>query len=997
MSNASTRKSYRCRHRRMIRSALCSAIFVAVMGAPTTLWAQETSGSVSGSIVGGVPANAQVLIRNLGDGSVVTRQPDASGGYRGDGLAPGNYEISLTSAGSQISSTRVQVHAAATASADLPGATSSTTVAKQDVSQELDAILVTGIRGSMASANDKKRESPQILDAIVSEDVGKLPDNNVPEALSRVTGVQIDRVHGEGSGVSIRGLTDIQTTINGNSSSVGESRSTNLADIPAELLKSVEVYKTRTANQVEGGIAGTVNVELRRPLDLPKGDTFAASLRGVYSDIGEDWSPYGSVLWGKHFDTGLGEMGFLLNGSFTRNNYEEVFIDSESPSNFAGDARDNLPAGLQDIIAPYAMNYGVEKGQIERPSLNAAFQWKATDNLDFVLEGSYFGSEEKRQRDRLHLVLRETNYDLSDIVLAPDGKTVQSVTASRDSGLTGGPESYYEELDSDNYTTNFEAHWNGEAVKIKGSAQYNWSKTNQFGIQQIMRLKDVTSATVDTQSPNVPGGGPYIDFVGADLANVDDYTLYQFHDEQIFAKSHEFATQLDLTYTPRGDGFVRSIDAGLRYSRRNIQRRYGYRDVFPEDADGDAVALTDFPAGELVTTQPNLDGAAYTPSWYHLSGQNLMSNYATVIDYLSQFSEDWTTTRPSANRGGSFVSNEKTYAGYAQLNYGFELGVPIDGVAGVRVTRTEGVIDSANYRPDTNGGPDIIQAAVGEGSYTDVLPSITGIAHLTDKLQLRLAYTQNVERPSFYELRPYAYYETRASPPLVYSGNPDLKPNREESYDMSLEYYFGKAGSMSFAAFLKKPDGFLYNSGEEEYVPELGTNAIVYKMRNAGPGEFRGYEFAVQSFFDFLPGLWSNFGASANFTYMDKFQILYPFSEEESTIPGIYDAVGTSKQTMNLALYYDTPKFSVRLAYNRRSKRKDWVWTEQPAYSPYTMETSRLDAAINYTPYKFVTFSLEATNLLDEDVVRYFGTTKYLPQGPRYEARTVQLGVRMRW
>lgn len=989
------------RGRRIRPALLCGAVLAALLPI-LSAQAQDATGGIGGSVAGVVPADARIVIRNLGTGVSQESRPSASGAYASEGLNPGEYEVVLMSGDRRLSSSRVRIEAGKVASLALSAGGANPRDAD---AQEMDKVVVKGIRGSLESAQERKRNAKNIVDAIVSEDVGKLPDNNVPEALSRVTGVQLDRIHGEGSGVSIRGLTDIQTTINGNSSSVGEGRATNLADIPAELLKSVEVHKNRTADQVEGGIAGTVNVELRRPLDLPKGTTVAGSLRTVYSDIGKDWSPYGSVLWSNRFDTEHGEFGVLLNASYTENNYEENYVDSESPSLFFAETYDNMPAELRDVaIAPYAVNYGVEKGSIKRPSLNAVLQWKPSENLDFLLEGSYFGSNEKRQRDRLHLVVREWNYDLSDIELAPDGRTVQSVTVSRPDGVNGGPESYFEMVDSDNYTTNFETHWHTESVKIDGGLQYNWSKTQYYGILQIMRLAGATGASIDVNSPNVPGGGPYIDFIGADLGDLSSYRLLQLHDELTRAKSNELIGHLDLTYTPAGDGFVRSVQTGVRFTDRDTERFYGYRDAIPMQG-GQSPALADFPTGgHILTTQLNLDGAANLPSWYHLSGADLYSQWGSVLSYLATnypgqwWSSEWNSYRPQANRGGSYDDNEKTMAAYAQVNYGFDIGVPVDGTVGVRVTRTEGISHSANYRPDTvNFGPDIIQEASGGASYTSVLPSLNSIVHFTDKLQLRLAYTENMERPPFYELRPFAYYETRANPPVVYAGNPDLRPNYERSYDMSLEYYFGRAGSASLAAFLKKPDGFMYYSGEVEYVDQLGTDATVFQLRNAGPGEFRGYEFSVQSFFDFLPGKWSNFGASANFTYLDRYQIKYPFSEEEAQIPGIYDAPGTSKSTMNLALYYDTPKFSARLAYNQRSKRKDFVWTEQPAYSPYTMETSRLDAALNYTPYKFVTFSLEATNLLGDRTERYFGNTKYLPLGPRYEAKTYQFSVRMRW
>jgi len=957
------------------RSAILAASLTLMASMPVL--AQDASGSLYGQIV--MADGVSIRVRNLDTQAVHNVTPDANGRYTLDGLAPGRYAVTISNASGRPATSEITVRAG-----ERTQVPAQITAGTDDVVRDFDAVIARGIRGSLESAQDRKREASQILDAIVSEDVGKLPDNNVPEALSRVTGVQIDRVRGEGRGISIRGLGDIQTTVNGLNSSVGESRTTNLADIPAELLKSVEVYKTRTADQVEGGIAGTVNVELRRPFDLPEGGTLGGSLRTVYNNIGENWSPYASLLWSNRTTTQWGQIGFLLNGSFTRHNYEEIFIDSESPDRFCCEAFDKLPENMREMLAPFAANYGMEHGEIERPSINASLQFKPSDALELLLEGSYFGSKEKRHRNR------EWNYDVSDVVFTPDNRHIQSLVVTSPTGaISGGPESYYEQVDSDNYTSNFEVRWRGEQLDVRGSAQYNWSKTNYYGILQVMQLAGVNSARFTINSPNVPGGGPWIEYLGADLTDPSTYRMRNFHDEQTFAESDELASAIDLTWTPKRHGFVRSWQGGLRYSERNTERHYGYRDTLPAIPP----SLTDFPTGSnAMISKPNLSGAAFIPTWYHLSGPDLAANWQEVMDYVG-----WLTPRPDDNRGQSYTSNEQTLAGYLQLNYGFNAGLPVDGTAGVRVVKTEGVSRSADYRPIPEPPFEDIRDSVGQGSYTDVIPSINTALHFTDKLKLRLAWTRNVQRPSFFNLRPFAFFETRANPPLVFAGNPDLRPNRETAWNLSLEYYFGRAGSASIAGYIKKPDGFLYYSGEEEYIPQLDTIGTVFKERNAGPGEFRGIEMAAQSFFDFLPGIWSRFGASANFTWLDKYEIRFPFTEAQSQIPDIFNAPGTSKRTYNLALYYDTPKFSARLAYNYRAKRKDWIWTPFPEYSQHTMATSRLDAALNYTPYKFVTFSLEATNLLDEDIIRYWGDTKNVPMGPRYEARTLQASVRMRW
>ncbi|WP_233245402.1 MULTISPECIES: TonB-dependent receptor [unclassified Caulobacter] len=874
------------------------------------------------------------------------------------------------------------------AKADAASASEKSDKKAADDANVVDTVIVKGIRGSLNAAAERKRKSAQIVESIESEDVGKLPDNNVPEALSRITGVQIERVHGEGSNVTIRGMSGVATTLNGNSNTVGEGRSTNLADIPAELLKSVQVYKTRTADQVEGGIAGTVNVELRRPLDLRNGYTIAGSIKNVYGSTGDTKSPYASLLIGNRFDTAIGEMGFLINGSYTRNNYEEDFVESESPDEFfeGSVSLNSLPASQKNIIAPYAVNYGVEQGKITRPSINLVGQWRYNEHLDFVLEGSYFGSEEKRARDRLHVTTRDWNSSVSDVVLADDGKTVQSLTLSRAAGVDASAQSYYEEVDSDNYTTNAEVHWRGDRLQIDGAAQYNWSSTNYYGILTLAHFLDasgnpISSVNVDFNSSNVPGRGPYINFTGTDLSQVGNYQIFQVHDEQTYAKSREFVLKADGTYRVSDDKLLRSIGFGARYTDRHLTRDYGYRDAFP------VTSLTGFAPGIGVTTS-KLAVSGFSPTWYHLSGPDLMANTAALRAVAG-----WTTVKPSNDVGQSYVEDERSLAGYVNLNYAVKSRFPIDGVAGVRVVGTKGTNVSTKINLDEDWNP-VYTPTEGSGDYVDVLPSLNAVIHFTPKIQLRMAYTYNIQRPNFLDMS--AWRTIQANNQIIYAGNPDLKPNRSENYDASLEYYFGRGGIVSLGAFLKKPDGYIYysNDGTEDI---NGVTYTVYTNRNAGPGEFQGYEFNSSGFFDFLPGKWRNFGASANFTYMAKYNINYPFKGEQRLIPGVFDADSTSKYTYNLALYYDTPQFSARVAYNYRARYKVTVYQDNPEYSPYNDATSRLDAAVNWTPVKQLTLSFEGTNLLKENNNVYWGQDRMLPLGVRVQARTLQVSARFRY
>lgn len=143
-----------------------------------------------------------------------------------------------------------------------------------------DDIVVTGVRASIVGALNVRKNSIQIVDSIVSEDVGKLPDNNVVEALQRVTGIQVtDRAGGEAATITIRGLTDPLTTLNGRNIFTAAGTSFALQDISANLVKQVDVYKTRSADQLETGLAGQIDVQTRRPLDFD-GFTISASPAG---------------------------------------------------------------------------------------------------------------------------------------------------------------------------------------------------------------------------------------------------------------------------------------------------------------------------------------------------------------------------------------------------------------------------------------------------------------------------------------------------------------------------------------------------------------------------------------------------------------------------------------------------------------------------------------------------------------------------------------------
>ncbi|UIP06073.1 TonB-dependent receptor [Erythrobacter sp. SDW2] len=241
---------------------------------------------------------------------------------------------------------------------------------------EGNVIVVSGIRQSLANAQDLKRDSDTVVDAITAEDIGALPDRSVTEALQRVPGVAINRFAGsndpdhfsvEGSGVVVRGLNFVRSEFNGRTAfaaGVG-GQALNFADVPSELLGSVIISKNATADMIEGGLAGTVNLNTRKPFDN-NGLKMAFSIEGNYGDLRKEWTPTISGLISNTWDTDIGRIGVLVSGAYSRiksrsdgiqiANYQtrDGVLVNAANTNGVRVCRNPLPSGSDSFTLPPA-------------------------------------------------------------------------------------------------------------------------------------------------------------------------------------------------------------------------------------------------------------------------------------------------------------------------------------------------------------------------------------------------------------------------------------------------------------------------------------------------------------------------------------------------------------------------------------------------------------------------------------------------------------------
>lgn len=279
----------------------------------------------------------------------------------------------------------------------------STSLYAEESSDSVEEFVVSGIRASLTRAVDIKREAASVVDSISAEDIGKLPDTTIADSLQRVTGIQIRRSAGEGSTVNVRGLPQVSTQLNGESFlSPGSitSQQPNFSDIPAELLSGVDVLKSSEAKTLSGGVAGTINLKTRRPLDLKSGWTFAGSAEGTdgsYTDkmgskvsgfAGFNDEDFGAIFTVSRSQANLANFRYGMFSDWWFRGYHEDGAQNwpgfqpAKDLNGDGDTKDSLFGTI---------DYGVtnKSSERERTGASASFQYKPNDKLELIADVFY--------------------------------------------------------------------------------------------------------------------------------------------------------------------------------------------------------------------------------------------------------------------------------------------------------------------------------------------------------------------------------------------------------------------------------------------------------------------------------------------------------------------------------------------------------------------------------------------------------------------------------
>ncbi|MFV0623421.1 TonB-dependent receptor [Sphingomonas sp. ac-8] len=866
-------------------------------------------------------------------------------------------------------------------------------------------IVVTGLRRSVQGAQALKRDSDQILDAVVAEDIGKLPDNNAAEALARITGVQVSRSQDEANGVSVRGLPDVTTTFNGRELYTAEGRQVAFQDFPAASLAGIEVYKSTTADLVEGGIAGLVNVRSRRPFDFD-GFEIAGSIRGIYGDQARKYDPQGSLLITDRFETGIGEIGALLNVSYTQTNYlTSARWDSGRIVAPAEDQPVTTPGVGRDFQFPESVGIFYNRGKRWRPSVNGTIQWRPADNVELYVEGLYQGYRGRESNDELALRLEGGTPTLSNVVLDEDDpQKVKSLTISNGQGSIG-TDLFRGVPHSTTNTYQFAGGGSIEFEHAKLSTDLAYTDTHNYFTDYGFDFAAREPATADIEFDiDRDYGGVEYSLPGFDLGDPNNYVIRGIFDRRRDGRGSgwQWRTDLELDYDL---GLIDKLQFGTRFTTRKSSFADGTRYA---NIRAQRVSILDAPIGAGGLIVPGFRGSDAQPTrqWYAPKASDIFGNIEALrrfaqerlrisnLGNADQQPEIWDPALPTYTT--QFQADEKSYAAYGQLHYAFDVGgIAIDGIVGARIVNTtirttgQGLADGVPNTTDDRK------------NYVDVLPNASLRAKLTERLQFRASATETRTRPTFGQTNP-AFVVTRDAVNLgdynASSGNIDLSPIQSKNYDASLEWYFSRTGSLTGAIFRRDLEGFISSYTTLQNVPGFGEIRVT-RPENAGKGRIQGAEVAFTTFFDFLPGWLSGFGTQLNATYLDGKQALPTVLGEEGRMVRVPN---TSKWTYNANLLFEKGPVSARLAYNYRT---DWAnfynntEMEDAVAGEFTRATERLDFSASVTPVEYLTITFDATNLTGAPFqnVRNFTETQSYPRDIRYEARTFSLGARFRF
>jgi iron complex outermembrane receptor protein len=804
--------------------------------------------------------------------------------------------------------------------------------AEKSAENEIEVIQVTGIRSQLTKAVATKRDNSQFVDAISADDMGKLPDANVAESLQRVSGVQLERGIGEGSAISIRGLTQNVILVNGRQVTTAGGRGDKGPDtlesstysllslIPSSLVSTLEVSKLSNASQIEGALGGVVNIVTRKPLD-ESGQKIVASVSGAHGDLSGDTGVEWSGLYSNTFNDDT--LGFLISASSSSREFQEDGLNTFSGYGFDNSVTDDA---TNNVLVNRDMRFWQINDERDKTGINGIVQWRPTDDLDLYVDSFY----SKVTSDRSRYWTGFWNCCGYENVTISENNILTAATVNRPVQTN----TEYVDAESDFISTAIGGSWVGDLWTV--TAEVSHTASDSIMAQDFVRYQtaEKTAVSYDLTAGDVPS----LDFGGADLTSVDGLNLAIIFDFTTIQETSDTAARIDFS-RDFDNGFLSTVDFGARYNTTETKQKATHRDVRPN------LALSDLPnISTMHTNNDFFSGDAPALNNSYLVADPSWAGCATLNEFYDDAQKAECAEGFEAPRG--YTISEDILALYAQANYESEIGdTPVSGNFGIRYVDRDLTSDGIVVSPE--GAQSANRVEVND---TEILPSAVLKADISDDVVLRFGAARTLTFPNTANLT--SGVQVRGDFTGA-GGNPELNPFVINQFDFSAEWYFGESSILSAGLFYKDVDSFIINEITARNLPGFSQEVFVQEPINGEGGKIKGIELLYQQPFALIDGA----GVMATYSFIDSETPFEDTSGNNLPMPGL------SENNVNLVAYYEKNDMGIRLAYNWRDEYLQGL--ASTGTGVYFEDYADLSATANWKINDNFTVNFEAANLLD--------------------------------
>ncbi|BBF79441.1 TonB-dependent receptor [Asticcacaulis excentricus] len=728
----------------------------------------------------------------------------------------------------------------------------------------IETVVITGVRGSLQRSMNIKRNATGVVDAITSEDIGKYPDTNLAESVQRIPGVSIDRTNGEGSTVTVRGFgpgfnlvtlngrvmpsAQIGAVGTGNITAGGGSRNFDFSSIASDGVSGFEVYKTGKANIASGGIGATLNIKTLRPIGKAgaAGSISAKAVHGENLIDGKDWTPEiaGTYKWTNEDNT----FGVALFGQFaekdvatrqaTQNNWnldtrDQFYSPSSGRLRYASNQTTlltqitNAPPAGSLVAYPNDSRYALSETHNERTNLVATAQWRPAENWLFTADAVYVKNEATEKR------AEQTNWfnrPFDQIIFEKGASGIYNAVFLQEN-LSGVKDIGFEQ----------------QLVGLK-------STLKSLGFNAKWDINDKMSLTFDAHSsegkvlPNNPNGStavaisigaPVISSHSVDFRSDIPVQKYTINDalrgnNNGRLDAGDLGSQVGRTWTNSQTNKVDEFKVDFAYDFDGESRFDGGIDLLKSKMTT-TTGSTYQALGDWGISRPG-DIAQYAPglvTTYDLGGlfqdftpgQSNVAFRGNALDIYRAVAKGYNQSLPTTSLTANTIE-EDIKAIYGQLTLkGDFLGKPVGVVAGLRYEKTDvtasalqSVPTAIRWTADNDFAVDFgsgVATLSSQADYDNWLPNLDISWNVRDDVTLRASYSKTIARAAYGNMYATTTVNTPPRPtangtnPTASSGNPALLPLESSNIDFSAEWYYGPANYVSLGFYNKDVANFI--------------------------------------------------------------------------------------------------------------------------------------------------------------------------------------------